>query len=86
MFSFGDLDERGEVPAPYCVEKFNFNPHSVKGELNYDQRTGRPIFPSTGKKGQLTDKRGLLVNKKGWLIDAEGNICDQRGIKKFDKK
>jgi hypothetical protein len=27
MFPAVDIDERGEVPAPFCVEKYNFNPH-----------------------------------------------------------
>ncbi len=43
VFSREDMDERGEIPAPFCVEKFNFNPFLVKGELDYD-RAGRPIF------------------------------------------
>jgi len=27
MFAASELDERGEVPAPFSVEKYNFNPH-----------------------------------------------------------
>lgn len=54
-------------PAPFCVEKYNFNPLLVRGELDYD-RAGRPIF-NKGKKGELIDKKGHLVNKKGWLVD-----------------
>ena len=27
MFASSDMDERGEVPGPFCVEKYNFNPH-----------------------------------------------------------
>ena len=29
MFPFEDLDDRGELPAPFCVEKYNFNPHDL---------------------------------------------------------
>lgn len=35
MFPATDMDERGEVPAPFCVEKFNFNPHNVMGDFDY---------------------------------------------------
>jgi len=27
MFDKKELDDRGEVPAPFNVEKHNFNPH-----------------------------------------------------------
>jgi hypothetical protein len=27
MFGIDDLDDRGEVPAPFSIEKHNFNPH-----------------------------------------------------------
>lgn len=80
MFTRDELDERGEIPAPFCVEKYNFNPHLVRGDLDYD-RAGRPLFP----KG-MVDKAGHPVNKKGWLVDSQGNICDIHGRKKFDKR
>jgi hypothetical protein len=35
MFSLRDLDERGEVPAPFCIEKYNFNPHNLMGDFDY---------------------------------------------------
>lgn len=34
MFDQRDIDERGEIPAPFSLEKFNFNPHSVRGDLD----------------------------------------------------
>jgi len=43
MFDQKDIDERGEVPAPYCVEKYNFNPFMVRGEYDLD-RQGRPLL------------------------------------------
>jgi len=64
MFKREELDERGEIPAPFCVEKYNFNPHILRGDLDYD-RAGRPLFP----KG-MVDKTGRQVNKKGWLVDT----------------
>ena len=36
MFEADDLDDRGELPAPFCVEKYNFNPHDLMGDLDYD--------------------------------------------------
>jgi hypothetical protein len=35
MFAQRDLDERGEVPAPFCIEKYNFNPHNLMGDFDY---------------------------------------------------
>ena len=35
MFPAADLDERGELPAPFCIEKFNFNPHNLIGYFDY---------------------------------------------------
>ena len=45
MFNLRDLDDKGEVPAPFCIEKYNFNPHDLMGDLDfqYDQGTGRAI-------------------------------------------
>ena len=42
MFEKNDLDERGEIPAPFNVEKYNFNPHLCRGDFNYD-KNGKPI-------------------------------------------
>ena len=40
MFASGDMDERGEVPGPFCVEKYNFNPHQLMGDFDY--KDGKP--------------------------------------------
>jgi hypothetical protein len=37
MFKVEDLDERGEIPAPFCVERHNFNPHLIRGDFDYDK-------------------------------------------------
>lgn len=44
MFSAAEMDERGEVPAPFCVEKYNFNPHDIMGNFDWDPKTGEPKF------------------------------------------
>ena len=41
MFPATDLDDKGELPAPFCVEKHNFNPHDLMGSFDY----------TTGKDG-----------------------------------
>ena len=43
MFEKDDLDDRGEVPAPFNFEKHNFNPHKVRGDFDYD-KNGKPII------------------------------------------
>jgi len=83
MFSITDLDEKGEVPAPFNVEKHNFNPHSIRGEFDYD-KNGRPII-KRNSKGDYFDKRGNKVTSRGYRVDHEGNIIDNYGRKKFDK-
>ena len=35
LFSASDIDDKGEVPAPFSVEKFNFNPHDLMGDLEF---------------------------------------------------
>ena len=35
MFDAADIDDKGEVPAPFCIEKFNFNPHDLMGDLDF---------------------------------------------------
>ena len=43
MFEQDDIDERGEIPAPFCVEKHNFNPFKLRGDFNFDKNK-RPII------------------------------------------
>lgn len=83
MFDKKDLDDRGEIPAPFCVEKYNFNPHNIRGDFDYDKEGNPKILKN--KKGELVDKKGRKVNKKGYLVDPNGNILDKSGKKKFDK-
>ena len=35
MFDAGQMDDKGEVPAPFCIEKYNFNPHDLIGDLDF---------------------------------------------------
>jgi len=84
MFLDKDLDERGEVPAPFCVEKFNFNPHNIMGDFDYID--GQPRMMVTNK-GFFVDKKGRRVNKFGWMVlTNQGHLMDRLGRKKLDKK
>ena len=55
MFDKGDIDEKGEVPAPFNIEKHNFNPHEVRGDFNYD-RNDKPVIQKKGD-GAFSDKK-----------------------------
>jgi hypothetical protein len=82
MFAKTDLDERGEIPAPFCVEKYNFNPFKIRGEFNLDKNK-QPII-TKNRNGDKVDKYNRIVNSKGWLVDRKGNVVDLMGVKKFD--
>jgi len=83
MFSKDEVDERGEVPAPFNLEKFNFNPHAVRGDFDYD-RNGKPKIQKD-KDGNFGDKRKSNVSSRGFRTDGQGNIIDNFGRKKFDR-
>lgn len=89
MFTVEDLDERGELPAPFCVEKYNFNPHDMQGDLDFDfdQETQLPIprLLQT-KQGFFVDKKGRRINKHGWLINPNSHIADKHGRIRFDRR
>jgi hypothetical protein len=82
MFTKKELDERGEIPAPFCVEKYNFNPFKTRGEFNLDKNKN-PII-TKNRNGDKVDKYNRIVNSKGWLVDRKGNVVDLMGVKKFD--
>ncbi len=44
MFDKKDLDEKGEIPAPFNIEKHNFNPHNCRGTFDYDQNNKQIIL------------------------------------------
>lgn len=84
MFPKKDIDDKGEVPAPFCVEKFNFNPHNLMGDFDFVD--GQPRMMVTNK-GFFVDKKGRRVNKHGWMVLAnQGHLVDKHGRKKFDKR
>ncbi len=36
VFNRKDLDEKGNIPLPFSIEKFNFNPFDCLGTFFYD--------------------------------------------------
>ena len=36
MFARKDLDEKGNIPMPHALEKYNFNPFDLLGTFFYD--------------------------------------------------
>lgn len=85
MFAKQDLDERGELPAPFNVEKHNFNPHEVRGDFAYDRNGKAKVQKTTeGATEGFTDKRGARMSSRGYRIDKHGNMIDNRDRKKFD--
>lgn len=90
IFGAEEMDDKGELPAPFCVEKFNFNPHDLMGDLEfqYDASTGRAIPQLLMTKSKFyVDKKGRRINRFGWLVQGgNGHVVDKIGRKKFDRK
>jgi hypothetical protein len=84
MFRSDEIDERGELPAPFAIEKYNFNPHKLMGDFDYQD--GKPILMKTSQ-GFYIDKKARRVNKHGWFSQpGKGDLLDKDGRKKFDKR
>lgn len=84
MFPKQDLDERGEIPPPFNVEKHNFNPHRSRGDFDFD-KNGKPVIKKNSG-GQFVDKKGAAMSSRGYRIDTKsGHIIDNHNRKKFDK-
>ena len=79
VFDKKDIDERGEIPPPFNLEKFNFNPHDIRGYFDRDSHGDEIIGNRTNDDGKPIDKLGRLVNAQGYLIDKAGNLVDKRG-------
>lgn len=84
MFDHADVDEKGELPAPFNVEKHNFNPHEVRGDFDYDRNNKAIIKPNPDQRGAFIDRRGSSVSQRGYRVDANGNMIDNNNRKKFD--
>jgi hypothetical protein len=83
MFPKSDLDERGELPAPFNIEKHNFNPHKIRGNFDYDGNGIPKILKN--KFGDHVDRNGAVVTSRGYKMGQNGDIIDYDKRKKFDK-
>ena len=55
MFAKDVLDNKDEIPAPFKVERFNFNPIRSLGDFDHDKK-GKPNILNDGDI--RVDKRG----------------------------
>ena len=65
---------RCDLPLPYRLESYNFNPHHCFGNFDFDDKQNPIILKD--KNGIRIDKNLRHVNSVGWLIDKYGNIVD----------
>lgn len=56
VFDHKDLDERGELPPPFNLERFNFNAHDVRGYFDRDSEGHEIIGTRRNSQGALVDK------------------------------
>lgn len=66
------LKDLGELPMPYRLERYNFNPHRIIGDFEYEFKaeypSGRPVFLKD-KFEVYTDKHYRPINEAGYLIN-----------------
>ena len=79
------MDDRGELPPPFNLERFNFNAHDVRGHFDRDAEGNEIIGNKRDAQGNILDKLGRKVNEHGFLIDSLGNLVDKRGRIKLHK-
>ena len=65
VFDAKELDERGELPPPYNLERFNFNAHDVRGYFERDAQGNEIIPTKRDAQGRMFDKQGRMVNEHG---------------------
>ena len=56
MFKKDEIEEDGDIPAPFCLEKYNFNPFEIFGNLDYSEHNMKPIDIPIRNDGQMIDK------------------------------
>ena len=45
LFSVKDLDEKGEIPLPFAINRYNFNPHEIIGNFDFDEQGNPKLLP-----------------------------------------
>ncbi len=70
---FRDFDD--DLPAPHCVERYNFNPFEIIGyHASYYDTRDACTFAHQKDAGKLVDGKGRPINFQGFLQDAEGSL------------
>ena len=77
---YGDLNDLGELPMPFRLERYNFNPHKIMGSFKWTKgvKAVKPYF-LLNKFGVHTDSLYRPVNKQGFLVNANGDVIDDEG-------
>lgn len=84
MFHPHQLDDVGEVPAPFNIERHNFNPHEMMGDFEFTENGMPDVIKAAD--GTYMDKRGRKVNKHGWYFkEGTDELIDIYRHKMFDK-
>lgn len=77
----------GDLPAPFSLERFNFNPFALFGNFKGFKQSNDPLSATkTRDKANLLDQLARPVNCQGFLVSADGHIVNQHKQKVFDKK
>jgi hypothetical protein len=82
VFNKEDLRGGVDLPVPVGLERFNFNPLDILG--NIDELALLQLKPD--KKGKYYDKNGRQISKFGFLINKAGDIVDRKGRKVLRKQ
>jgi hypothetical protein len=81
----GGIEDIGELPMPFRLEKYNFNPHKISGHFEWKKKKKRNEIVINAA-GQRFDKHGRPVNECGYLINERDDIIDNAGHVKLARQ
>jgi len=55
VFDRRDLDERGNIPMPFALEKYNFNPFDLQGEFKFSDVNDPLSFKRKVQREEILD-------------------------------
>jgi len=56
VFEADQMDGKGGLPAPFNLEKFNFNPFELQGSFSFQDKDDPCSFEKAFKSGRFLDK------------------------------